>query len=616
MKLAIFSIVTLVSIVSTVAFNKDSSAKDLLVVTTPSANAVVRDQFSIAAQFFGLTLDTHVLQARQDDALEAALSAPDLLAVMIDADALPLLDRSAVLASLQHHDKPVPLMIAGVNEHTNRSSLEQWSGGAVSGAEMLAVAGRSAYHIPKSPNGMTGALAGAELGFSASKVYGLDVGSSSQTRQDILILSDPVAPKPAFVRVPIQNMDLYIAAQSDAIAPPASADPARPSDVFASLAAPMLFLHSAGGDRVWHSPANYANLTIDDPRLRQPYGHVDFEQLLQHARAHNFFVTIAFIPWNFDRSEPAAVDLFRNNPDRFSISVHGNDHLRGEFGPLASTPLNEQRASIRQGLARMNAFSALTQIPYDAVFVFPYSIGPEATLGELRKHRYAGTVNRVNVPLDAKAPETIDFALRTTTLQFGGAFPSLRRYHPSVAQSQLAVDAFLGNPILFYGHEGLFSDGIAAFDKVADDLNGLQPATQWKSLGYILQHSYLEKQRSEGKYDLRAYSSDLKITNSHGVAVEYVLEKDEDFSHGVTVLLDGQSVPFTRAGDRLQLTFTVPKDATREFSVRSDDQVDVAGVDIAKTSLRANLIRWLSDFRDNHVSGLTFGHLFGAAREE
>ncbi len=117
---------------------------------------------------------------------------------------------------------------------------------------------------------------------------------------------------------------------------------------------------------------------------------------------HNFHTTIAFIPWNYDRSEARVVKLFRNHPDRFSISIHGDNHDHGEF----ENPKSEghHAAALKQALARMEQFQRLTKIPYDPVFVFPHVIGPEEVLEKLKTYNYLATVNSTNVPADRPIP--------------------------------------------------------------------------------------------------------------------------------------------------------------------------------------------------------------------
>jgi hypothetical protein len=204
--------------------------------------------------------------------------------------------------------------------------------------------------------------------------------------------------------------------------------------------------------------------------------------------------------------------------------------------------------------------------------------------------------------------------LRTATLRFGD-FPSLRRYsaEAEIPPAQIAIDAFLGNPILFYAHESFFASGMDAFDKTADLVNRLQPGTRWDGLGSIIRHLYLERRRSDGKYELRAFSSKLEITNDHDRDVEYVLEKDESFSHELTALIDGRPVPFTRSANMLQATFQIEKGATKEFSVRYADEAGLGSIDTAKKSFHTNAIRLLSDFRDNVVSRTLLGRKFIAS---
>src|SRR5207249_3828831 len=122
----------------------------------------------------------------------------------------------------------------------------------------------------------------------------------------------------------------------------------------------------------------------------QPYGHLDYPALLEEMKKHNFHTTIAFIPWNFDRSDPLMAALFRGHPERFSVSLHGNDHAHREFGDYTVNSLGDQVADIKQGVARMERFQALTGIPYDRFMVFPHGVAPEATFAALKEYGFLG----------------------------------------------------------------------------------------------------------------------------------------------------------------------------------------------------------------------------------
>ena len=56
-----------------------------------------------------------------------------------------------------------------------------------------------------------------------------------------------------------------------------------------------------------------ACLIIDDPVLRPKYGCLDYKRLLKEMKIHNFFTEIAFIPYNYRKSDAETVRLFANN---------------------------------------------------------------------------------------------------------------------------------------------------------------------------------------------------------------------------------------------------------------------------------------------------------------
>src|SRR5208283_4098305 len=55
---------------------------------------------------------------------------------------------------------------------------------------------------------------------------------------------------------------------------------------FLQIAPAMIFAKFCAGERGWHALHYYANFTIDDPWLREPYGYVDYEMLLGEMKEH------------------------------------------------------------------------------------------------------------------------------------------------------------------------------------------------------------------------------------------------------------------------------------------------------------------------------------------
>jgi len=78
---------------------------------------------------------------------------------------------------------------------------------------------------------------------------------------------------------------------------------------FLQIAPLIIFLKYSYGNLCWHSPSHYANLTVDDPWLTEPYGNLSYKGLLEEIKKVNFHTSIAFTPWNFNRSKFSKIIL-------------------------------------------------------------------------------------------------------------------------------------------------------------------------------------------------------------------------------------------------------------------------------------------------------------------
>lgn len=582
-----------------------ASAAEVVYIGKLGDNSCTYRQIETASGFYGLDVNSsgHI------SSLLNSISDPKTVAVVINAEMLPELNSKQVFALMRRRTHPVPLLIAGIDESTAPAALKQWSLGAVTGSKSAMAQSDGRYEVVNVSE-ITRQLSNSALPLSQKRISYLAL-TPTATTQSIINVQMKGATFSVFARITVMAQSVFFAAAQQPTEISVTSDPFRQQHLFAAIAAPMMFLRYAGGDKVWHSPGNYANLTIDDLWLREPYGHVNYEELLQQAQQHNFHATIAFIPWNFDRSQPAVVSLFRVHPDRLSISVHGNNHIHQEFGPFEKHPLNKQVKDIEQSLARMQRFKELTGIPYDAVMVFPHSVSPQATFAALKHANFLATANSINVPSDVTAPTGAEFALRTATLHFA-TFPSLRRYSAEndIPRTQLAIDAFLGNPMLFYVHESFFASGIGAFNRIADTVNQMQPDTQWRSLGDIVQHLYIERLRDDGNFDVRSYSASIQVTNNHHRDADFYIQKEEDFSSPLIVLVDGKSYPYQDTGKTLRIQLSIPSGFTRRVEVKYNNGMSLASVAISRRSPQIAAIRFLSDFRDNAVSDTRLGRWF------
>lgn len=581
-------------------------AATVVYVESAAGDGKTLQQVQTAAKFYGLDLVIIRPDIGQERTLKL-LRDPRAVAIVVDAHALSALDRQKLFAvsATEHH---IPILIAGIAEGEDPSQLKEWSGGGISGTARFDAGSDNASYVVDEVPELTRQLSGVHLSILAKTGPSLTLACGAQA-----IVEARVAGRafPIFARTSGESGGIFFAAQLPATTVPVISDPYREQTAFASLAPAMMFLRYAAGDRAWHAPGNYANLTIDDPWLREPYGNVNYEKLLNEMNQHKFHTTVAFIPWNYDRSQPKIVALFAAHPEMYSICIHGNNHIHQEFGPLTTHPLAKQIDDMRQAVARMERFHTITGIPYDRVMVFPHSVAPVATLAELKRSNYLATANSLNVPSDSDPTSEVEVALRTTTLRFAN-FPSMRRYsaESDIPVSQLAIDSFLGNPILLYAHEGFFAGGMDRFDNTADTINRIDPATQWRSLGYIARHSYVERLRDDGNYDIKLFTAAAHLRNGEGHKVVYYIEKTEDFSQPVTVLVDDKPFPFERRSSQLRLRFPIGSGERRDVRIQYGDALNVAAIDTSKSSLSVAIIRHLSDFRDDAVSKSAWGRRF------
>src|SRR5439155_696778 len=71
---------------------------------------------------------------------------------------------------------------------------------------------------------------------------------------------------------------------------------------------PIVLLRAVYGRVTWHAPATLANLTIDDPALRQGLLGLRWDLLLAQARDRGFHTTIATVPRELAVADPAVVE--------------------------------------------------------------------------------------------------------------------------------------------------------------------------------------------------------------------------------------------------------------------------------------------------------------------
>jgi len=362
----------------------------------------------------------------------------------------------------------------------------------------------------------------------------------------------------------------------------------------------VLYIKWAFAETCWSAPQTNACLVIDDPVLKHRHGFVRFQEFLSLMKQHQFSTNIAFIPWNWRRSAPEVTRLFRENPENYSLSVHGCDHTRAEFGTA-----DRQRLywKARQALERMNAHQSITGIRYDRVMVFPQGIFSEAAMSVLKRTDLIAAVNNDVISAGpyrraVSLGELWDIAI------MGYGFPLFTRRYPWEGIENFAFDALLGKPAIIIIHHDYCSDGCLRLIEFIDRLNSLKYPPTWRSLGETLRRSYRERQRSSNQVEIEMYAAELRLENRSGQPRSFSIRRREDEPSAIREISD-ESGPLTwnSANDYISFEVELTPGQSKVVQVKYHllGRDGCAGDDLSYR-FGAMLRRYLCEIRDNYVT--------------
>lgn len=347
----------------------------------------------------------------------------------------------------------------------------------------------------------------------------------------------------------------------------------------------------------WQPPPARASFLFDDPNLHwSSYGFVKLGELGRHAREHGYHASLATVPLDGWLGHPAAVRAMRESQGALSLVIHGNDHYGAELEAIDS----ERRALglAAQALRRTHAFGRRHGVPVEPVMVPPHEECSRATMRALRRCGFeAITMTR---PFPWLAPPPRSWLTRPPEAgPLAGWGPSDRAEglavflrHPFVDRSpaELALRAFLGQPLILYGHQADLRDGLGILGEAAADVNRLGP-TRWCSLGEI----------AAGSYETRREGSALAV---RPLARRAVLEVPADVDRLlVSPREDGTGPAPTRLlvdgrGQALDQPVPVKPGARVELELGHADDVDPGTIPTPRRQPMALPRRLLSEGRD------------------
>ena len=355
----------------------------------------------------------------------------------------------------------------------------------------------------------------------------------------------------------------------------------------------------------WTAAETSACLIIDDPPLTTRYGHLDFREALALMKKHGFATTIAFIPWNWRRTDRTAVELFRQNADRLSLCIHGCDHTGAEFASRSTALLSRRSKTANH---RMKLLRERDGLHYDPAMVFPQGAFSPEVGRALKLNGFVAAVNTEVAPLDSAANETTIADLWSVANTRYGGFPIFSRRYPSHGVENFAFDGLLGKPCLVVGHHEAFRDHGRQLVGFIATLNALNWDLRWRTLGAALRHSYRVRRGCDETNSIQMFAEELVVENRSPGPWRAIVFKDEQEPECVrSIQVGDREVAVSAAAGQLQIDVTLaPGDSKTVRVLYSDDLELGPSYDGVAYEIKVAIRRYLSEFRDNYVSRSDF----------
>jgi hypothetical protein len=480
------------------------------------------------------------------------------------------------------------------------NAVSQLSGAKIS---IRRGAGRvTQWHIASDPDGMCDAMRDLRIELPVNQLRGGDFFHTDASSVIPLISGEDEA---VFLKLSHNGLPVFVSSERlidiDAELTAFNFDV---RDHFFSAVPFVSYIRWAFPRNSWHGPEASACLIIDDPLLKPTHGFVDFRDLLSLMKRHNFSTNIAFIPWNWNRSAPEVVRLFRENPERFSLSVHGCDHTRAEFGSPSRQRLYWKT---QQALERMNRHESTTGICHDSVMVFPQGIFSEAAMSALKRTDVIASVNNDIISADPH-PRAVTISDVWDVAVMRYSFPLFTRRYPWEGIENFAFDALLGKPAIAVIHHDYCSDRCARLVNFIEQLNALPCAPTWRNLGEVVRRSCRQREVSPGTMEVEMYGKELRIENHSDQPKCYLIRRRECEPSAIQrICADAQEIAWRQINGRIDFEIELNPGENQLIKIRFHRlSAERGNGDSLPYKLKAMLRRYLCEVRDNYVAPLRF----------
>ncbi len=590
-----------------------STRNQLFLITTDQRSAL-DEAMGHLAEWMGITPSFITAQQPSIPLLQTVLSIePSPISVALSADTLAWLlehSPSPFSTSTLFAERPVQCLIYGF-QHSQRhaTALRRLAGEAITGTDCLPT---GSYRFQFSSSGKEWLQQLTGLDFLDETGLPCDVFRLSHASQEhgvLPLLS--VENHPIVIHsTPAKNSHIFLWA-TDRIA---DVDAVIPQNVpfesyYRWLLPAIIYIKASFGPYSWHNPHQRARLIIDDPLLHHRYGFLRYADLIASMQHTTYATSLAFIPWNYRRSDQAVADLFLRSEGRLSLCVHGCDHTNHEFDAPDEDDLSGKAVL---ALQRMDKHQQRSNVQYEKIMVFPQGHFSVSAVKALRRSGFLAAVNSTCYPNRTEHLLSLGDLLLPAMCQFYG-FPLFPRRDP-IRPFDVAVDLFLGKAALIVEHHEFVRDGFDKWEQFVGQMNALDSQLSWPGLADTLTETCLQRVTGENRLDIRFFTHTFRWRNQSSHQVTARLSKFEpEPMHINEVRINGHSRPFDWKDKLLHVEDLVAPQSTVEVTLEEQvTQISPFEPSLDHT-VRVGIRRFLSELRDNQLA--RYPHLLRYAKE-
>jgi len=374
---------------------------------------------------------------------------------------------------------------------------------------------------------------------------------------------------------------------------------------FCSAVPLVMFIKFMFRDIAWQPQELGACLIIDDPLLKLDYGFCNFPKLRELMQEHGFTTNIAFIPWNWRRTSPAAGKFFADESGLFSVSIHGCDHTAGEFAATSRDVLQRQARLAR---SRMQSHEARTGIKHDSLMVFPQGAFSSACPGVLKGNGFLEAVNTEIGPVDDQNVRTRIRDVWDVAIMTYDDFPIFTRRYAFHGLENFAFDLLLGKPCLVVAHHDSFKDGGVAMLALIEKIGSLNCRLHWRPLGEVIRRACRRRTIDVGAEQVEMYGNELTVCNRADQAIDVRISKRRSQDDTASeIYCDDKPITWTSEAERFVFGGRIDPHSEKCFRLFYPEPAPAV---LLRRSLRFELSvaarRILSEFRDEYLSTSRF----------